>query len=84
MLTGAQSAIDLALHDIMGKTLGVPCYQLLGGKHRDHIPCFATCFLEMGPEAVADAARLRKDGWETIRFVGAGHGNRTQVSDDPQ
>jgi galactonate dehydratase len=38
----------------------------------------------MGPEAVADATRLRKQGWDVIRFVGSGHGNRTQVSDDPQ
>ena len=84
VLTGAQSAIDLALHDIVGKTLGVPVYQLLGGKHRDYVPCFSTCFLEMGPEAVADAARLRREGWEVIRFVGAGHGNRTEMTDDPE
>jgi hypothetical protein len=84
VLTGAQSAIDLALHDIVGKTLGVPCHQLLGGKHRDWIPCFPTCFLEMGPDAVADAQRLRKQGWQTIRFVGAGHGNRTEMSGNPE
>jgi len=84
VLTGAQSAIDLALHDIVGKALGVPVYQLLGGKHRDFVPCFPTCFLEMGPEAVADAARLRKEGWDVIRFVGAGHGAGTQNSANPE
>lgn len=84
VLTGAQSAIDLALHDIVGKALGVPVYQLLGGKHREFVPCFPTCFLEMGPEAVADATRLRKEGWDVIRFVGAGHGARTQNSPNPE
>src|SRR5688572_27904201 len=42
VLLAAQSAIDIALYDIVGKALGVPVYQLLGGKHRDVVPCFAT------------------------------------------
>ena len=41
-LTAAISAIDIALHDIAGKKLGVPVYQLLGGRQRDWVPCFAT------------------------------------------
>jgi L-alanine-DL-glutamate epimerase-like enolase superfamily enzyme len=28
--TAAKAAIDIALHDLIGKLLGVPCYQLLG------------------------------------------------------
>ena len=38
VLTAAMSAIDIALHDIEGKALGVPVYQLLGGKQRDYVP----------------------------------------------
>ena len=38
VLTAAISAIDIALYDIKGKALGVPVYQLLGGKHRDRVP----------------------------------------------
>ncbi|MGS0523881.1 hypothetical protein ACU8V7_00500 [Zobellia nedashkovskayae] len=34
VLTAAISAIDIALYDIKGKALGVPVYELLGGKHR--------------------------------------------------
>lgn len=49
VLAGAISAIDIALHDIAGKALGVPVYQLLGGKQREFVPCFATTAAEMGP-----------------------------------
>jgi galactonate dehydratase len=37
----AISAIDLALWDIKGKALGVPVYELIGGKVRDHVPLYA-------------------------------------------
>lgn len=34
----ARSGLDLALHDLAGKALGVPVSTLLGGKSRDRIP----------------------------------------------
>lgn len=37
---GALSAIDMALWDIKGKALGVPVYELLGGKIRNSIPVY--------------------------------------------
>lgn len=36
-IMGALSAIDIALWDIKGKALGVPVYELLGGKTRDRV-----------------------------------------------
>lgn len=36
------SAIDIALMDIKGKVLGVPCYQLLGGKFREDQRVYAS------------------------------------------
>lgn len=33
----AIAGIDIALWDILGKHLGVPCHQLMGGRVRDHI-----------------------------------------------
>jgi L-alanine-DL-glutamate epimerase-like enolase superfamily enzyme len=34
------SGIDIALWDIKGQALGVPVYELLGGRCRDHLDCF--------------------------------------------
>ena len=69
VLLGAQSAIDIALYDIAGKALGVPVYQLLGGKQRDYVPCFATTGAN-GQKAIEDAKLLIERGWNVIRFVG--------------
>jgi len=67
VLAAAISAIDIALHDIKGKALGVPVYQLLGGKHRDWVPLFATTHAPMGPKLLEDAALLIGQGWNAIR-----------------
>jgi galactonate dehydratase len=66
-LAAAISAIDVALHDIKGKALGVPVHQLLGGRHRDHVPLFATTEAPMGPRLLEDARRLLDAGWNVIR-----------------
>ncbi|MFC0408360.1 mandelate racemase/muconate lactonizing enzyme family protein [Roseomonas elaeocarpi] len=76
VLTAAIGAIDIALHDIKGKALGVPVYQLLGGKHRDRVPAFATTAAEPGPEMIEQAQTLMAAGWNSIRFVPAGQHSR--------
>jgi len=38
------SAINLALWDLLGKSLGVPVYRLLGGKSNPEIRLYNTCF----------------------------------------
>src|ERR671922_928103 len=58
VLTAAIAAIDIALHDIKGKALRVPVYQLLGGKQRDHIPTFATTRGPCGREMIEQAKEL--------------------------
>src|SRR4051812_5773851 len=73
VLTAAISAIDIALHDIKGKALGVPVYQLLGGKQRNHIPTFATTRGPCGPEIIEQARDLMAMGWNAIRLFPADH-----------
>ena len=41
----ALGAIENALLDAKAKTLGVPCYELLGGKIRDHLPVYWSHFV---------------------------------------
>ena len=63
------SAIDIALWDILGKSLGVPVYQLLGGACRQHVECFATPGVLNGPHCVERARELADEGWRFMRFV---------------
>ena len=73
VLQAAISAIDIALHDIKGKALGVPVYELLGGKQRDLIPTFATTRSEASSaEVVEQVLELKTRGWEAIRLIPAG------------
>ena len=76
MLQAAISAIDIALHDIKGKALGVPVYELLGGKQRDRIPTFATTFAEPGPAMIEQAQMLVEHGWTAMRLSPSGHENK--------
>ena len=38
----AISAVDIALWDILGKSLGQPVWRLLGGKKADRMPAYAS------------------------------------------
>ncbi len=70
VLTAAISALDIALWDLLGKALGVPTYQLLGGKTREKVRCYAHFGGGTGsPESFAQAAQARVDeGFEVVRF----------------
>ena len=67
-ITGAISAIDIALYDIAGKKLGVPVYELLGGKQREWVPTFASGGGST-PEEVAEVGRMIwADGYKAMRL----------------
>ena len=67
-ITGAISAIDIALHDIVGKKLGVPVYELLGGKQRDWVPTFASGGGSTAEEVVEVGKAIWADGFKAMRL----------------
>jgi galactonate dehydratase len=68
VITAAMAAIDIALYDIKGKALGVPVYELLGGKQRDYVPGFASTGGNTGDEMIEMARLLIQDGWPAMRL----------------
>jgi len=77
VLQAAISAVDIALHDIKGKALGIPVYDLLGGKQRDKVPTFAsTGDSAEGDVAISRAKELMAQGFQAIRFFPQGQSSR--------
>ena len=74
---GALSAIDIALWDIAGKALGVPCYQLLGGKCRDRARVYAHVFGATKDELVEGCRRAKRRGFTAV-------GHLTPFLDQPR
>ena len=52
----AKAAIDFALYDIVGKTLNVPVYKLIGGRFADEIPLRGSVGIDQ-PEKMAEVAK---------------------------
>ena len=61
VVMAAISAIDTALYDIVGKKLGVPVYNLLGGKVRDELRVYANGWTEGIPHTPEALARRTKE-----------------------
>ena len=77
VLTNALSGVDAALWDIKAKRLGVPLYQLFGGKCRTGVPVYRHA-AGRTLEAVADVARrLMSEG---VRYIRAQVGVEGQSS----
>lgn len=71
VLTAAISAIDIALHDIKGKALGVPVYELLGGKQRNYVDCFASLRFTTYEDLINKAKILLANNWTVLRLAPA-------------
>ncbi len=71
ILMPAMSAVETALWDIKGKALGVPVYDLLGGKFRDQVWVYANgwsfrcrTLLELAREA----EKVVKAGYTALKY----------------
>jgi L-alanine-DL-glutamate epimerase-like enolase superfamily enzyme len=79
VLCSAISAIDIALWDIQGKALGVPVYQLLGGRVRDKVVCYPHAQVpgegdDVGA-LVENCQKLVAEGWKFLRWGLPQNGN---------
>lgn len=73
MFVAVLSAVETALWDLAGKALGMPVYQLLGGKFRDRIRVYLDTALYQSkqptPAQFAEAAsKAVADGYTAIKF----------------
>ncbi|HTI01177.1 MAG TPA: galactonate dehydratase [Acidisoma sp.] len=68
VLMSALSGLDQALWDLKGRALGVPVWQLLGGRVRDQVECYAWIGGDR-PDEVGEAALARKaQGFRAVKM----------------
>ncbi|HAQ40523.1 MAG TPA: galactokinase, partial [Clostridiales bacterium] len=76
----AIAAIDIALWDIKGKALGVPIYELLGGKTRDKVRSYEAVF-EFTPKEMAQRCLfLKENGFTAARLMLTGDIRRSEAT----
>lgn len=61
--------VEIALYDIVGKALGVPVSELIGGRVRDRIRLYGSAGMYMSPEAyAAEAAAVAALGFKAYKM----------------
>lgn len=75
ILNSAISGVEQALWDILGKSLTVPVYQLLGGKCRDKIRMYADILYDSGSRKIQKESPLKsleetlEAGFTAVKFT---------------
>lgn len=70
VLTSALSGIDQALWDIKGKALGVPVYELLGGRVRERMAVYSWIDSDTPEIAAQSALEKKAQGFANIKMLG--------------
>ncbi|MCS5537932.1 MAG: galactonate dehydratase [Candidatus Poseidoniaceae archaeon] len=84
VLNTVASAVEMALWDIKGKRLGVPVWQLLGGKVRDKVLVYRNLWGST-PEEFADSARAAlEEGLVAMKVSPAGPTSNIPSDDELQ
>ncbi|WP_163151840.1 mandelate racemase/muconate lactonizing enzyme family protein [Anoxybacillus sp. MB8] len=87
----AKAAIDIACFDLMGKKLGQPIYQLIGGRFHDAFPITHVLSIGNPNEMAEEAMSVVKQGYRSLKMKVGTHINediariravREQVGDD--
>ena len=68
LLSAAVSAIDLALWDIKGKAVGMPVWELLGGRTRDRVRLHALVGGATPDEIVSSVNWAVEEGFTAVKF----------------
>jgi L-Ala-D/L-Glu epimerase / N-acetyl-D-glutamate racemase len=65
--TSAKAAVDIALYDLIGRTLNIPVYKLLGGSCRSEMAAFDLIGLWSPEEAVERATQRMSEGYREFK-----------------
>ncbi|HEY7033292.1 MAG TPA: dipeptide epimerase [Thermomicrobiales bacterium] len=77
----AKAALDMALHDLLGRALGVPIWMLLGGRSKSYLTISRVVSMKAPEEMARDAAKHVADGFKTVKVkVGNGADWRLDVA----
>src|SRR5205807_1989570 len=64
----AKAGIDCALHDLCARALGVPLYNLLGGKIRNAVPVLRIVAIKTPAEMAIQAGKLLDQGYRHFKI----------------
>ena len=66
----AISAVDIAIWDILGKSVGKPVFKLLGGRTKDRIPCYYSKLYRTDiKEMQAEAGKVPEAGLHHVQVA---------------
>lgn len=85
VLRSALSGIEAALYDLKGKALGVPVYELLGGRTRNKIRCYANAWFTGArtPTEFAEKSRRVVDlGYTALKWDPFGSSYMDMTADE--
>jgi muconate cycloisomerase len=65
---GAKAAIEMALHDLVGRATGKPAHALIGGKRRQRIPLLGILSNGELDGDSRDAIRMKAEGYQAFKI----------------
>ncbi len=83
IIYNAISGVEAALWDLLGQSLGVPIYRLLGGKFRDKVRIYADCHGGEALECLDEVLRSRPPRWCASEEVHVAKDYFGETGDEP-